>query len=77
MESKDLGILVAAAGFLLVVYEYWFSFCSPVSEICFFPFSPSERGIGIPLYSAGLLVFGLLLYFGSGSAKKEDENGAE
>lgn len=72
LESKGLGLALAGIGLLLVVYEYWFSYCSPVSDICFFPLSPSEKSTIIPLYSAAVFVFGLLLHFGSGGGEKEN-----
>ena len=74
MDSKQLGLIIAAIGIVLVVYEFFFSFCSErIVDLCYFPFSASEPGVKIPWLSVAILGFGLLVYLGSGSGEPKEE----
>ena len=74
MDSKQIGLAAAAIGAVLIVYELYFSFCSSrVDGLCYFPFSPSGPGTGLPWYSLAILAFGLLVYFGTGSQEPQKE----
>ena len=76
MDSRQFGIALIAAGIALIVYEYWFSYCSlGIENLCFFPFSGGGEGERFPLLSIAVLLFGLLVYFGSG--KSENSEGGE
>ncbi|MEK6957370.1 MAG: hypothetical protein AABW99_00090 [archaeon] len=72
MELKEIGLAITVFGVFLFAYEWFFSYCSRIVEgLCFFSFSPSQPGISIPLYSLAVIVFGLLVFFGSGGKEKE------
>ncbi len=72
MDSKQIGLLVAVSGLILTVYELFFSYCSRrIGDLCFFPFSVSEPGIGLPWLSIAVLAFGVLIYSG---ALSQEEN---
>ena len=70
IRTKDIGLLIAAIGLILTVYEYWFSY-PPLglpNEV-YFPISPDFDGLAIPLYSAAVLVLGILIVLGESGNK--------
>jgi len=74
MDSKTLGAAIIAIGAVLTVYEWYFSYCSAlISDLCYFPVSPSEPFVTVPWYSIAILIFGLLVYLGSSAEKQKTE----
>lgn len=74
MDSKMAGLVIAGLGALLLVYELFASYCSKnIADLCYFPFSPSEPGTGLPWYSIALLVFGIIVYLGAEPENEEPD----
>ncbi len=70
MDLKQIGLAVSGLGIAGIAFEYLGSFCSKrLFDLCFYPFSPSGPGEFLPLYSVAVLLFGLLIYFGSEGGK--------
>ena len=74
MQSKQIGYYLTLIGIFLIAFEYWFSYCSKVNpSFCYFPFSPTEPDLAVPLYSVFILVVGVLMFLGEEKKPEEEK----